>query len=32
MVKGRIVLDGTAAEIRGRGNLNQIYFALADNR
>ena len=32
MVKGRIVLDGTAAEIRGRGNLNQIYFALADSR
>jgi branched-chain amino acid transport system ATP-binding protein len=33
MVKGRIVLDGTAAEIRERGNLNQIYFALAaENR
>ena len=30
MVKGRIVLAGTAAEIRERGNLNQIYFALAE--
>ena len=30
MVKGRIVLAGTAAEIRKRGNLNQIYFARAE--
>jgi len=29
MVKGRIVLEGSAAQIRERGNLNQIYFALA---
>jgi branched-chain amino acid transport system ATP-binding protein len=29
MVKGRIVLAGTAAEIRQKGNLNQIYFSLA---
>ncbi len=32
MVKGRIVLTGTAAEIRKRGNLKQIYFALAETR
>jgi branched-chain amino acid transport system ATP-binding protein len=28
MVKGRVVLAGTAAELREKGNLNQIYFAL----
>jgi branched-chain amino acid transport system ATP-binding protein len=30
MVKGRIVLAGTAVDIRARGNLNQIYFALGE--
>jgi branched-chain amino acid transport system ATP-binding protein len=29
MIKGRIVLAGTAAEIRQTGDLNQIYFSLA---
>ena len=29
IVKGRILLTGTAAEIRKKGNLNQIYFSLA---
>jgi branched-chain amino acid transport system ATP-binding protein len=29
MVKGRVVLAATAAELRQRGNLDQIYFALS---
>jgi branched-chain amino acid transport system ATP-binding protein len=28
MVKGRVVLAGTAADLRQKGNLNEIYFAL----
>jgi branched-chain amino acid transport system ATP-binding protein len=30
IVNGRIVLDGTTAEIRERGNLSRIYFALSE--
>ena len=29
MIKGRIVLAGTTAEIRQTGDLNRIYFSLA---
>lgn len=28
MVKGRVVLEGTTADLRQRGNLSEIYFAL----